>query len=162
MLIKNRKLMLIIADVVFINLAIYLALLVRFDSAVPQRYIDCFIHNILIITVIHIVIFSLFGLYRSLWEYASIEEMMQIALSAVAATGLSFAAGLAIGDRLPITVYFMGCNTDMLARGREQAELQVPAQDKAARVREQEKARQGNDSRRRKRRVHDYKGTEKS
>lgn len=117
MVLKNRKLLLAIADVAFVNLAFYIALLVRFDAAVPQRYIDCLIHNTLIITIIHIGVFYLLGLYRSLWEYASIGEMMQIALSALVAGGLSFVAGLAIGDRHPITVYFMGCILTCLFAG---------------------------------------------
>ena len=117
MVLKYRKLLLAIADVAFVNLAFYIALLVRFDAAIPQRYIDCFIHNALIITVIHIGIFYVLGLYRSLWEYASIEEMMQIALSALVAGGLALVAGFVIGDRLPITVYFIGCILTCLFAG---------------------------------------------
>ncbi|MGI6669075.1 MAG: polysaccharide biosynthesis protein [Acetivibrionales bacterium] len=117
MVLRSRKLLLIAADAAFVNLAFYIALLVRFDAAVPQRYIDCFIHNALIITVIHIGTFCLFGLYQSLWEYASIGEMIEIALSAAVAGGLSFVAGLAIRDRLPTTVYFMGCILTCLLAG---------------------------------------------
>lgn len=101
-----RKLILIIIDIILINLALCIALFTRFDTAIPHQYYDFFFKNVLIITALQIVIFSLFGLYRSLWEYASIDEMMQIFLATTVAGGMNLLAGLVTGNRFPLSVYF--------------------------------------------------------
>ncbi len=105
MSIHIRKLLLVIVDMVLINLAVCLALFIRFDLAVPHQYYDFFFNNMPIITAIQIVIFSLFGLYRSLWEYASIDEVVQIFFATLSAGGLGLILGLVTGHRLPFTVY---------------------------------------------------------
>lgn len=106
MSIHIRRILLAFADIILINLALCLALLIRFDTAIPQQYYDFFLRNVLVITVMQIGIFYLFGLYRSLWEYASIEEMMQIFLATLVAGGISFFVGLITGNTFPISVYF--------------------------------------------------------
>ncbi len=100
-----RKLLLVIIDIVSVNLALYLALLIRFDTIIPHRYYDFFFKSVFFITVLQIVVFFLFGLYRSLWEYASVDEMMQIFLASMAAGGLSLLTGLVIGSGYPLSVY---------------------------------------------------------
>lgn len=105
MTIHIRKLLLIFIDMVLINLALCFALFIRFDTAIPHQYYDFFFKKMLIITVMQIGIFYLFGLYRSLWEYASIDEIQQIFLATTAAGGLSFLSGLLTGDRFPVIVY---------------------------------------------------------
>lgn len=105
MSIHIRKLILVFVDMVLINLAFCLALFIRFDSAVPQQYYDSFFNNILFITVMQVVVFSLFGLYRSLWEYASIDELMQIFLATAVAGVLAVLIGFLTGSRFPYSVY---------------------------------------------------------
>ena len=80
-----RKLVLLFADAALVNLAALLALEIRFDFNITGSNIEykiAFIDHFFIYTGIVLVIFYLFGLYRSLWRYASINEMMSIALSA--------------------------------------------------------------------------------
>lgn len=103
--IHKRKLILLFVDMVLINLAFCLALFIRFDIAVPQQYYDSFFKNILFITLMQVVVFSLFGLYRSLWEYASIDELMQIFLATLVSGGLAVLIGFMTGSRLPYSVY---------------------------------------------------------
>ena len=78
MSIRIRKLLLVLTDMIFINVSLCVALLIRFDMMVPDQYYTVFLQNALIATIIQIAIFYLFGLYKSLWEYASIEELLQI------------------------------------------------------------------------------------
>ncbi len=102
-----RIISLVIIDAVILNLSLCLALLIKFDTAVPQQYFVYILSNALAVTALQLVIFYLFGLYRSLWEYASIEEMMQIIMATAAASALGFAAGLITGDLYPISIYIV-------------------------------------------------------
>ena len=107
MTINVRKILLVIADAVLVNLSLCLALLIKFDTAISQQYIDYFLSNALAITVAQIAIFYVFGLYRSLWEYASIEEMMQIIMGTLAAEGLGLIVGLLTRRVYPVSIYIV-------------------------------------------------------
>lgn len=117
MSIHIRRILLAVTDVILINLALCLALVIRFDTAIPQQYIDYFFKYQIIITAMQIGIFYLCGLYRSLWEYAGIEEMMQIFLAALAAGCLGCLFGLITGNRYPISVCISSCILMFLSVG---------------------------------------------
>lgn len=108
MTIRLRKLMLIFTDMILVNISLLLALLIRFDMAIPDRYFEMFSQNMFIVTAIQVGIFYLFGLYRSLWEYASIEELFQIFLATLLAASVNLAAGLVTANGFAVTVYFSG------------------------------------------------------
>lgn len=107
MSINLRKILLVIADAILVNLSLCLALLIKFDTAIPQQYIDFLLKNALAVTVVQIAAFYFFGLYRSLWEYASIEEMMQIIMGTLAAEGLGLIVSLLTARVYPISIYIV-------------------------------------------------------
>ncbi len=107
--IRIKKALLLVTDILFINLSFYLALLIRFEFAIPKQYYDLFFKSTLFITVIQIVVFYVFGLYRSLWEYASIEELLQIFLGILSVSGLILVTGIVIGERMPYSVCIISC-----------------------------------------------------
>ncbi len=107
MQINIRKILLVIADAILVNISLCLALLIKFDTAIPQQYFDYFLRNAIAITVVQIITFYFFGLYRSLWEYASIEEMMQILMGTLVAEGLGFIIGLLTERLYPISIYIV-------------------------------------------------------
>lgn len=60
-----------------------------------------------ILAIVNVAVFAAFHLYNSLWEYASVNEAMQIILAVAIATFLGGILQFAIGiERLPIRVYF--------------------------------------------------------
>lgn len=86
-----RRLFLILLDTIFINIASFLALIIRFDiriSQVPIIYSEAVLSYSLANTVITIFIFALFRLYNSLWKYAGIDELTNI-LFACISSGLT-------------------------------------------------------------------------
>ena len=109
MSIHIRRFLLAIIDVILVNLALCLALLIRFDLAIPIQYYYYFFQNLIIITTLQIGTFYFFGIYRSLWEYASIEEMMQIFLASLVAGGIGFIVGLMTGYQYTISIYITSC-----------------------------------------------------
>lgn len=92
-------------DIMSINLALIISLLIKFDLSIPQRYIDYFPLDGAVITVIQISVFYFFGLYRSLWEYADIDEFIYIVITTMGAAVLSGFISLVIGNRFPYAVY---------------------------------------------------------
>ncbi len=102
-----KIILLIITDAILLNLSLWLALLIKYDAAVPQQYIGYMISNSVLITVLQLILFYIFELYRSLWEYASIEELMQIIIGTFAASVLGSAIGLLTGRVYPVSLYII-------------------------------------------------------
>ncbi len=112
-----RKVLLLVSDVVLVNLCIYVALIFRFDGDIPKQFMDIFLDTAIYLTAIKIIIYYLFGLYRSLWRYASIDEMLQLAFAIAIEGILSFLFGQFLNVRLPRTVYAITCVLTFLALG---------------------------------------------
>jgi FlaA1/EpsC-like NDP-sugar epimerase len=76
-----RRATLFLLDLILINLAAIAALKVGFDFETTEQfffYRDILIRHIPVYSVLILGIYYLFGLYSSLWEYASIKEMISI------------------------------------------------------------------------------------
>lgn len=102
-----RKIMLIVSDIILVNMALFLALIIRFDADVPQECIDFLIAAIIPVTLIKITVFFLFRLYSSLWKYASIDEMINIMTATIVASVLALAYGWITDHMQPRSVYFL-------------------------------------------------------
>lgn len=84
-----RKITLMTTDAILINAALYGALLIRFDGAVPAQYLQSFYDFALIFTIVRLLCFYIFGLYNRLWQYASIGELVNIISAVTAGTALN-------------------------------------------------------------------------
>ena len=77
-----RKIVLLIYDVCTVIAAGYLSLFVRYDfsfTAVPAEYEIVMRRSLPMAIIITIVVFALFRLYSSLWTYAGMTEILNIA-----------------------------------------------------------------------------------
>ena len=105
------SLYLILYDIVAVNAAYIVALLLRFDfrySQIPEYYLGAFLHFAPIYTIFCIFVFSFLKLYNSLWRYASFAELNRIIIS----SGITFLFHTvfitAFFARMPISYYFIG------------------------------------------------------
>ena len=86
-----RATLLAILDVFSVALATFLTLWFRFDlKGIPQGYIPTFTEYIIIDAAIVTIVFSAFGLYTSVWKYASMTELISIALAVATSDVLIF------------------------------------------------------------------------
>lgn len=104
-----RRIFLFITDILLINGAVFLSLIMRFDisiSVIPPEYMDAFVVNIVPHTIITLMIFWLFGMYHSLWQYASITEVYKIVQACIAAEVVHLCFTFLVDWRLPRSCYF--------------------------------------------------------
>ena len=73
--------LLVLIDVFIICVSYYLAFYLRFDGEIDHAYWTTFLNHWSFFVAIKLVVFYLFRLYKSLWRYASLEELMQIGLA---------------------------------------------------------------------------------
>lgn len=102
---SGKKLTFIISDIVLINAGFVIAMVLRFEGNVPKNYLDIFTYTFILLTFVKITIFTLFGLYSSLWRYASIDEMMKIFIAVVVTSGFDFLFGLYYDILLARSIY---------------------------------------------------------
>ena len=106
----GRVVTLVLLDILAVNAVVLAALLLRFElniSALEQSgYVQAYLRSAPVYTAAAIAIFALFRLYRSLWEYASVDELRYVILSAVFATLagmlIRHVMGIALPRSLPI------------------------------------------------------------
>lgn len=74
---------LVLADLILINLSAFLALYIRFEFDFRQLYATTFLRDMLVYAGINsactILIFHILKLYNSLWEFASVSELVRTA-----------------------------------------------------------------------------------
>ena len=73
-------------DAALLGLAYYLAYSLRFDGAIPARYDRLLEETIVLIVVMKLVIFALFGLYSKLWRFVDQRDFETILKAVVVST----------------------------------------------------------------------------
>ena len=104
-----RRFFLFLTDTFLLNACVYLSLIMRFDVgivSIEPQYIDNYVENMLPYTIISLIIFWLFRLYHSLWQYASIAEVYKIAEACITVEVVHYLCNKIIGNMLPRSCYF--------------------------------------------------------
>lgn len=101
----SRGIVLLFIDIILINISYISALYLRFSKDIPSRHVMEYRHSFIIITLIYIIVLYLFKLYKSLWNYASIDEFLMAIGGCLTGSVLSLLFGVVHKSRLPFTVY---------------------------------------------------------
>ncbi len=102
-------------DIIFINASIFVGYFARFSWDIPRAYMYIYSQNAVAISLIMVACFWAFKLYKSLWKYASVDELVSVILAVTCGSALSFLYGQLLTTikasgftmRLPISVYLM-------------------------------------------------------
>jgi len=85
----KRRLLEVILDFFVIAFAYYLAFALRFEFSLSDSLMKLYLSSLPIVVAATYVGFFLFGLYRGLWRYTGLEDLVRIAKGVAAATVLS-------------------------------------------------------------------------
>lgn len=122
---RIRTTYLIITDVILVNLAFYLSYYLRFDTNIPGEFLEVYLKNLAILTAIKITIYAGFKLYKSLWQYASVDELMQIFLASIVANGAAVVYVTMKGYSLPRSIYVITIILDIMLIGANRLSYRV-------------------------------------
>ena len=125
---KNRKildrkiehwqlisLILVVYDIIAVNLSYFIALLFRYDlnyTAVPQKYLFSLAKIAPYYTVFCLAVFAVLKLYKSLWRFASLYELIRIIVATLITLLFQLFGAYSIG-KMPI-IYYIGGSTIQL------------------------------------------------
>ena len=104
----------VLFDIVWVYFSYWIALMLRFDGKVPWWEFEYFQIQIPWATCICLVVFFLCRFYTTMWQFASLDELIQIFFGVsiscvlIAVMGFTMASPVFHTNRLPIPVYLMG------------------------------------------------------
>ena len=106
---KSRRIILfIILDILVLTLCSFLSIGLRFDFVnIPNIYIENVYNYLLIDAIIMIFIFAIYRLYLSMWSYASISELISIALGCVSLVIVEFIYKTMFEIKMPRSYFLM-------------------------------------------------------
>lgn len=94
-----------VLDVLVIALAYAAALLLRFDAEVPHRNLEFVLRVFPLLALVYIAANVVFGVYRTVWSYGSLGDILNLFLPILVATALIFGVNFWVRERdLPLSV----------------------------------------------------------
>jgi UDP-GlcNAc:undecaprenyl-phosphate GlcNAc-1-phosphate transferase len=80
----KRRVFEVMLDLVLVALAYYGSYLLRFDADIPEQQLAIFIKTLPLLMLIQMSMFWLGGVYRGLWRYTGVDDLITIAKSVLA------------------------------------------------------------------------------
>jgi UDP-GlcNAc:undecaprenyl-phosphate GlcNAc-1-phosphate transferase len=87
----KKRLLEVILDFFLIAFAYYLAFALRFDFVSSTAYLDLFLISLPLVVIGTYASFFLFGIYRGVWRYTDLEDLVRLAIAVVGGTLLALA-----------------------------------------------------------------------
>ena len=105
---RIRIAMFIVLDILAMTMCSFLSIGLRFDfHDIPNIYIDYIYNYLLIDSIIIVAIFSIFKIYKSMWSYASITELINIILACSSYELIEFIYKQIINVNMPRSYYLI-------------------------------------------------------
>ena len=104
-------LFLMVYDAITVNASYFLALWIRHDlkfSLIDKIYVVNWRSFAPFYTVICLVVYTLFRLYKSIWEYVSYTELASILYSSIITSLIHLAAMVLFYSRMPVSYFLIG------------------------------------------------------
>lgn len=118
---KMKVLLLYIIDIILINLSYVAALYLRFEGDIDSsQFLEYFVRykeHFIVVTLIQLVIFTYFKLYKSVWKYASIQELLNVVVACIVSNTAVLSYMFVMQSNLPRSVYVITTMLDMMLIG---------------------------------------------
>ncbi len=101
---EKRRWILLAADALLVNLALWLAFSMRFEWVIPEVYRPYYWQIAVFVTLLRLGLLLLFGLYRGVWRYIGVSDLLSI-LKAVSLGTLLMAASAFLARRLDYSAW---------------------------------------------------------
>lgn len=118
MSVKKKMAILFFVDVVIIWFSIYSAYFFRFEGVISEQYMSQMFLYCAISSVLCGLSMAYFGMYRKMWQYASVSEMFAMCVAVTIGWALSFIGTTIVSDaRVPLAVAVRTLETSLLLIG---------------------------------------------
>lgn len=101
------RLILVGVDILFVQLGMIIAFMLRFETIVPEPYKELCKEKSIILEICMLTSFIIFRLYRSLWRYASVRELLQVIGACLTGVAAFIFFSEISGSPLPRCIYVL-------------------------------------------------------
>lgn len=112
-----RKIGIFSVDIILINLSIIIAYYLRFGLRMPLDYLKVYFQMAVFVTFIKLLVFYYMGLYRPIWKYAGIDEIINIFFMVCIANGIIIIGIYFLSLKVPRSIYVISTMIDLLFIG---------------------------------------------
>ena len=117
---KLKSGLFVLSDITLLSISLFLAYYLRFDlsaESIPKSFSDNVLMLLVVSVVLKIAVFIPFKLYKSLWRYAGMYELVSVFLASVITNGILFAY-IAFVERLaPRSIFVIAGMIDVFFIG---------------------------------------------
>lgn len=117
---KLKSGLFVLSDIALLSISLFLAYYLRFDlsaESIPKSFSDNVLMLLVVSVVLKIAVFIPFKLYKSLWRYAGMYELVSVFLASVITNGILFAY-IAFVERLaPRSIFVIAGMIDVFFIG---------------------------------------------
>jgi len=132
---QARLVLIYIADILMLNFAYIFALWLRFEGQITGNqflsYFDVYREHWLEVTLIKLLVFTYLKIYKNLYKYASITEVMNITFAVGVANALTISYFTFMSTGLPRSVYIIVVMLDVMLLGGSRMMARVMLKVKA-------------------------------
>jgi FlaA1/EpsC-like NDP-sugar epimerase len=117
--IRFNSLLMLALDTIFVAVCYYAAYLLRFEFSIPERFLYSFFHTLPLVIAIKIPLFAYFKLYRGMWRYTSVLDLINVLKAVFTSTLLIILAVLVLYrfKGYPRSVFFVDGIMTLVAVG---------------------------------------------
>ncbi|MBR2740731.1 MAG: polysaccharide biosynthesis protein [Oscillospiraceae bacterium] len=108
---------LVVYDIITIHISYFVSLWSRFDfmfTRIESHYLDSYLSFITYYAVASVILFWMFRLYRSIWQFASYPELIRIIIASALASIVHSVVITVFFERMPLIYYFGGALLQMV------------------------------------------------
>ncbi len=125
--IRHRRSVLVFIHFLHAALAYYLAFVVRFEADIPSDDIQLMLNFLPIILLIRLVLFAQAGLYKDMWGYSSVGDLLKIIKSITIGSAIFFVTvRYLIGNKaFPLSIYALDWMLLIITTGGSRLSIRV-------------------------------------
>ncbi|WP_341876746.1 nucleoside-diphosphate sugar epimerase/dehydratase [Defluviitalea saccharophila] len=112
-----RKIGIFSIDIILINLSIVIAYYLRFGRRMPVDYLKVYFQMAVFVTFVKLFVFYYMGLYRPIWKYAGIDEIINLFFMVCIANGIIIVGIYLLSLKVPRSIYVIATMIDLLFIG---------------------------------------------
>ncbi|MDR2457198.1 MAG: polysaccharide biosynthesis protein [Clostridiales Family XIII bacterium] len=114
----GRIIALILVDAVIFNISYVLSYLIRFEFKMSSptflNYFSEYLKYFWLLTTIKVIVFFFFKMYRILWKYAGVSDLLRVAFATVTANALAISTLELLSTNMPRSIYIVSFTLDLL------------------------------------------------
>lgn len=115
MKLNMRILKMMCIDIVLINIAVMISYIMRLGKNLSVEHIKFYMTMAIWVTLIKLIIFYIMGLYRSIWRYAGLDDIVNVFIISCIANGIIIVAIYLLGlTQVPRSIYLIDTFVDFV------------------------------------------------